>query len=54
MILLSVGAEMLARLMAAEGAPDTAWLLAGPTEVAVEAAADGVEADEIEWRLAAE
>lgn len=55
MILLGLGAEMLARLMAADGErPDTAWLLAGPTEAAVEpagaAANDGAEP----WPLAAE
>ena len=36
MILLTVGAETLARLMASDGeAPDTAWLLHGPEELAV-------------------
>jgi hypothetical protein len=37
MILLGLGAEMLARLMNADPrGPDSAWLLAGPTELAVE------------------
>lgn len=36
MILLGVGAEMLARLMQADRrGPDTAWLLAGPTDETV-------------------
>lgn len=41
MILLGFGAEMLARLMTADprGA-DTAWLLSGPTELAIEADPD--------------
>ena len=51
MILLTVGAEMLARLMRAdgEGEGDSAWLLHGPTEVAVEP-----EHEAIDWPLAAE
>lgn len=37
MILLGFGAEMLARLMNVDPrGPDSAWLLAGPTELAVE------------------
>ena len=38
MILLGFGAEMLARLMRSDPrGPDTEWLLAGPSELAVEA-----------------
>lgn len=56
MILLSVGPEMLARLMAAERGPDTAWLLAGPTDEAVVVASPSESADEpaYDWPLAAE
>lgn len=53
MILLGVGAEMLARLMRADAhGPDTAWLLAGPSEEAVIEPAAGEPADD--WPLAAE
>jgi len=51
MILLGVGAEMLARLMRTDArGPDTEWLLAGPTEAAVEPPAD----ERPDWPLAAE
>ena len=41
MILLTVGAEMLARLMSRDATGgDSAWLLFGPTEEAVEAEAE--------------
>ena len=39
MILLGLGAQMLARLMRADPrGPDTAWLLEGPSALAVEPA----------------
>lgn len=41
MILLAAGTGVLARLMRLDArGPDTAWLLAGPTELAVEPAED--------------
>lgn len=55
MILLGLGAEMLARLMAADGdRPDTAWLLAGPTEAAVEPTGAAANEAAEPWALAAE
>ncbi len=52
MILLGVGAEMLARLMRSDPrGPDPEWLLAGPTELAVEAPQETAAET---WPLAAE
>lgn len=54
MILLTAGAAMLAKLMAADPrGPDTAWLLSGPTEDAVLDAEDRSQESE-DWPLAAE
>ena len=53
MILLGVGAEMLARLMRADAnGPDTAWMLAGPSEEAV--VDPPIEMSSEDWPLAAE
>lgn len=44
MILLSAGPDLLLALLRAERpAPDTAWLLFGPSEAVVEPAADAEE-----------
>ena len=57
MILLAIGTETLTRLMRAEArGPDTAWLLAGPTDPATIAPpdVDVADADSAAWPLAAE
>lgn len=56
MILLGLGAEMLACLMRSDPrGPDTEWLLAGPSELAVEPAESiSRESWAEDWPLAAE
>lgn len=56
MILLTIGAEMLARLMRSEGerGGDSAWLLYGPSDPQIVAADPENAEPEAAWPIAAE